>query len=308
MEKYDYLLDSSGSLKIIKDYHDIYVELKVGRQKYYVPVSLPRRRPELQFDLANPDDDLWLYLDECEKQLSSDKVSVWRKEQMNMLRGKKTVTDKLLTRLVSKGSVCSACFFSGNNYNPNPQKNIQNLRDKGFVIVTHRGVQCSRCGQKKACYTLTPVLMNQKYTAEKIPSNLKKKICEVFDYRDAYTGIKNPNIEAHIPDHKFPEDRWDSNTAVTNDANMSTEEILEKFQLLNAQTNMQKKQWCSECIRTGKRGYPFGIKYYYWGSENWDTTIPQNGKGAEKGCVGCGWYDILKWRQSLNKEIEKFQG
>ena len=303
MKKYDYLLDASGSLIVIKDYHDIYVELRVDEKSFYVPVSLPRRRPELQFDLTNPGDDLWAYLDECSKQLSSENVSAWKEEQLKNLQDKKTVTDRLLVSLIEQDSVCCACFFSGDYYNPNPQKNIQNLRDKGYIIVTHRGVKCSKCNQRKARYTLTPVLMNHKYSVETIPAKLKKRICEVFDYRDAYTGIKNPNIEAHIPDHKFPEDRWDSATAVANDTNMSVAEIKEKFQLLNAQTNMQKKRWCSECMRTGKRGYPFGIKYYYSGLEDWDSSIPQKGKASEKGCVGCGWYDMLKWREELNKLI-----
>ena len=62
MAKYDYLLDASGKLIITKDYHDIYIELRVDGQSFYVPVSLPRRRPELQFDLINPGDDLWTYL------------------------------------------------------------------------------------------------------------------------------------------------------------------------------------------------------------------------------------------------------
>ena len=84
---------------------------------------------------------------------------------------------------------------------------------------------------------------------------------------------------------------------------MSVTEIQEKFQLLNAQTNMQKKQWCSECVRTGKRGYPFGIKYYYSGSEDWDALIPQKGKDAEQGCIGCGWYDMIRWRESINNKL-----
>lgn len=303
MGRYDYLLDDAGKLKTINDYHDVYVELKVNKRAFLVPVSLPRRMPELQFDLQNPTDDLWMYLDECAKKLSPKSIANWKKEQIKTLSGKKGVTHKLLLELINNGAVCSACFFSGDNYNPNPQKNIQNLRDRGYIIVTHRGMSCLSCKQKKARYTITPVLMNRTYSAETIPEELKTKICEVFDFRDAYTGIRNPNVAAHIPDHKFPEDRWDSNTAVSNNVNMSREEILKKFQLLNAQTNMQKKQSCSECIRSGKRGYPFGIKYYYAGGEDWDLAYPKQGIDAEQGCVGCGWYDLLKWKEELNKKI-----
>lgn len=53
-------------------------------------------------------------------------------------------------------------------------------------------------------------------------------------------------------------------------------------------------------MKTKKRGYPFGVKFYYAGSEDWDSNIPEKGKEAEKGCVGCGWYDLLKWKEELN--------
>jgi len=34
------------------------------------------------------------------------------------------------------------------------------------------------------------------------------------------------------------------------------------------------------------------LPFFYEGNENWDPSIPIKGKSAEKGCVGCGWYDI----------------
>ena len=36
------------------------------------------------------------------------------------------------------------------------------------------------------------------------------------------------------------------------------------------------------------------------GDEKWNSKH-KVGKIAELGCVGCGWYDIVKWRDSLNK-------
>lgn len=54
-----------------------------------------------------------------------------------------------------------------------------------------------------------------------------------------------------------------------------------------------------------KKRSNFGIPFYYEGNENWDESIPKTGKDAEKGCVGCPWYDIKKWREELIKTLEK---
>lgn len=69
------------------------------------------------------------------------------------------------------------------------------------------------------------------------------------------------------------------------------------------QRNLQKREICRKCYQTKQRGYPFGIKYWYEGNEQWDTSIPNKGKEAEQGCVGCGWYDFEKWRNALNKKL-----
>ena len=59
-----------------------------------------------------------------------------------------------------------------------------------------------------------------------------------------------------------------------------------------------------ESIAMSERGSIFGIPYFYEGGLKWDPSIPQKGKAAEKGCVGCPWYDIETWRQKLIKELE----
>lgn len=108
-----------------------------------------------------------------------------------------------------------------------------------------------------------------------------------------------------LPDHKFSEIRWDKDTKDVNADDMTDEEIKAKFQLLSNQRNEQKREACRRCVLSGKRQCPFGIKYFYKGDEDWDPNIPQKGKEAEAGCVGCGWYDIEKWRQELNKQLEE---
>ena len=83
------------------------------------------------------------------------------------------------------------------------------------------------------------------------------------------------------------------------------DEIKAKFQLLTNQRNQQKREVCRNCYQTGKRGILFGIPFFYKGNENWDNNIPRTGKSAEKGCIGCGWYDIERWRNELIKLITK---
>jgi hypothetical protein len=31
--------------------------------------------------------------------------------------------------------------------------------------------------------------------------------------------------------------------------------------------------------------------------------VPKQGKAAEAGCQGCGWYDLQAWRDSLNNSL-----
>ena len=90
-----------------------------------------------------------------------------------------------------------------------------------------------------------------------------------------------------------------------NPDDMTDDEIRAKFQLLTNQRNQQKREVCRNCFQTGKRGTIYGISYFYKGDENWDKSIPTKGKEAEKGCVGCPWYDIQNWKEHLMKLIKK---
>jgi hypothetical protein len=130
---------------------------------------------------------------------------------------------------------------------------------------------------------------------------LRKRIIRLLGGIDVYEGTSSAHC---LPDHKFSEIRWDDATKAENPDAMTDEEIRQKFQLLTNQRNQQKREVCRTCFQTGKRGYPFGIKYYYVGTEDWDSSIPAKGKQAERGCVGCGWYDIAEWRRQLMKKLK----
>lgn len=86
---------------------------------------------------------------------------------------------------------------------------------------------------------------------------------------------------------------------------MTDEEIIEKFQLLDNQRNQQKREICRNCFQTGQRGHLFGIDFYPVGNAEWDKEIPTVGKAAEQGCIGCPWYDIEAWRKAINTLLKK---
>ena len=133
-------------------------------------------------------------------------------------------------------------------------------------------------------------------------NTLSKRITNVLGNIDIYEDKKSCDC---IPDHKFPEIRWDENTKSENPDSMTDEEIKSKFQLLTNQRNQQKREVCRQCYQTGMRGVAFGIPYFYKGDENWDVEIPEKGKTAELGCEGCAWYDFAEWRKNLLEVLQK---
>lgn len=137
---------------------------------------------------------------------------------------------------------------------------------------------------------------------ETFTSQFKARVIRLLNGINAFEA-RPTTVKGLIPDHKFSEVRWDEETKADNSMNMTDEEIIEKFQLLDNQRNQQKREVCRNCFQTGVRGVIYGIPFFYEGEENWDKTIPAVGKVAEKGCVGCAWYDIERWRSELIKQI-----
>lgn len=235
------IVDENCNLITIRNSPDVYVciDSDENNRTFYIPISMPRRMPSLDFNTQKPTSELFDYINECIIRLSKQNIENWQRAHLSKLCDKVNLskTEDLLKRLLLNNEVCYKCYNKEIS-NPNPQKNIQSLRDKGYIICTLQKY-CEKCNEKVTTYSLTPVIscLNQEY--ETIPEALKKRICELLDFRDSYTGIENREISSHIPDHKFPEDRWDENTPETT-INMTDDEIKSKFQLLSVQTNLQK--------------------------------------------------------------------
>ncbi len=142
--------------------------------------------------------------------------------------------------------------------------------------------------------------------APSMPAEFALRVVNLLGSRDVVEQTERPPNQLTV-DHKLPMLRWNANTRASQSsfADMTDEDIRAKFQLLKASNgsvshNLLKSRACERCFRTGRRGTPFGIAYFYEGTERWQTddrTDPQ-------GCVGCGWYDFDLWRARLNDFVQ----
>ncbi len=181
-------------------------------------------------------------------------------------------------------------------------------KSRAGLVVLSEEIECSTCRMIKKHDKLTGET-KQSNAPSNIPKRLQTRILEHFDYHDVIEQRKR-TADKLVIDHKLPMERWGANEE-TNSSDMSIEDIKRKFQLLKKDEggnhNLLKSRSCEKCIATGKRGFPLGIKYWYEGSENWPDGVPTDGIGAEKGCIGCGWYDFVVWRNSLNDSLDSPQ-
>ena len=185
-------------------------------------------------------------------------------------------------------------------------KTWQVWRQMGIQLDTdekgnfYKRIYCSNCGMVTVHRKLKSLKISDETKIRSgIPTKLAKKIKEVLNYEEAVFLRKMSPSELEI-DHKFPQIRWRSDEE-ENKVTMSEEEIKNKFILLTRSNNLLKSRFCERCVKTGKRGYFPGIYFWYEGDEDYRGED----KYDEKGCVGCFWYDPYKWREELNKLVNK---
>lgn len=176
-------------------------------------------------------------------------------------------------------------------------------RERPGLAIESEDRYCEVC-QKKTRHDRWNGKTQATNSPANIPIELQRRILEVNSYTDI---IELRERQAHelVIDHRFPMIRW-GDSEPPHDPSMSEDEIKKKFQLLKKDRggnhNLLKSRSCERCIATGKRGTPLGIIFWYKGGENW-PEVPEKGKDAEEGCVGCGWYDFETWRNVLNQKI-----
>ncbi len=232
----------------------------------------------------------------CFSQWIDEQKAFWTVEKPNA-----GTTKAFFDSLVHGGWQCVDCTLPKN---PNWARRIQDLKEFGYTLATDTKRYCPNCKKNKTHILLLPIKrgLSEGNGYETWSPSLRKRIIKVLNGIDVYENVPNPHC---LPDHKFSEIRWDENTKSENMETMSDDEIKAKFQLLTNQRNQQKREICRTCYQTGKRGQIYGIPFFYVGTENWDESIPKKGKNAERGCIGCPWYDIEKWRVELIKALKK---
>lgn len=180
------------------------------------------------------------------------------------------------------------------------QRGTQNR--PGLVIETESRY-CNICG-KKIKHDRWTGETKESNAAANIPKALRKQILTFYKYTDVIEQRKRQEHELII-DHRFPMERWEGSEP-THPISMSDDEMKKKFQLLkqdrSGNHNLLKSRSCENCIKTRKRGTPLGIKFWYEGTEDW-TCEHDKGTEAEKGCIGCGWYNFEAWRNALNQKL-----
>lgn len=267
--------------------------------EYETSIPLEYRRTGTQIENEEIDD----YLEQVYSEVNPKKWDFWKKEQ-NLFWDSKPgagITRAFFDKLShSLNWCCVSCTLP---QNPNWARRIQDIKEFGYTLSTNTKRFCPKCNKNTTQILLIPLKRGGITGYETWSPALRNHIVELLGAFDCFEA-RAAKKESLLPDHKFPEIRWDHETKRETLEYINDQEVKSDFQLLTNQRNQQKREVCRKCFQTGERGIIYGIPFFYHGSATWDSTIPTTGKKAEQGCIGCGWYDINKWRTELIKKLK----
>ena len=251
------------------------------------------------------EEELSEYLDNIKKYFKKDNIESFIKSETarwaSEFAGKETTKGFFDILINMKWNSVETDFPA----NPNWARRIQDIKEFGYTLATNTNMQISGQSKSGTHILLLPIPKGGVTGYEVMSANFKKKAIDVLNKINVYE-LSSANKSGLLPDHKFPEIRWDEYTKEENES-LTDAEIKGKFQLIDNQRNQQKREICRKCFQSGKRGIIFGIDYFYKGGSDWPDDVPKTGKEAEKGCIGCGWYDIENWRIGLNELIQNIK-
>ncbi|MDD2366015.1 MAG: hypothetical protein PHN84_07610 [Desulfuromonadaceae bacterium] len=274
-----------------------YVDVTFNYASLRWETSVPIEYRRTGIDLSD-DQEVTEYIEKVYEQCHPDNWEKWRLEQKEYWESRNAeTTASIFMPLLTFEWTCQGCKLP---QNPNFARRVQDLKECGYTVATYPAKYCSNCNTNKTHLLLLPLARGGVSGYETWSPQLRARMISTLRSYDAYEGKTTPP-HSLLPDHKFPEIRWDENTRRESLELLTDADITKEFQLLTNQRNQQKREVCRRCFQSGERGYPFGVKFYYTGDSSWSQDIPSRGKTAEKGCYGCGWYDLEAWRHALNK-------
>ena len=117
---------------------------------------------------------------------------------------------------------------------------------------------------------------------------IESKIYNTLKNGDVYFYTNTKISGIFEVDHKKP---FFNEEQDINIKDLTDEEIKNEYQLLTPDHNKLKDKQCRKCVKNKKRPPFLGKKYWYAGGENFTGS-----------CVGCGYYDGIKWTEEFNNE------
>jgi len=286
--------------KASEEYVDVVFKYQNKSFDWAIPIEY--RRTGTDFSSAT-EEEIASYVGQVYLKCNPESWNEFRKaqEEFWQLKPKASVTKEFFDNL--------ACDFNWKSVrhdlpkNSNSQRRIQDLKEFGYTIATDTRRVHKASGEVSTHHLLLPLRRGGITGYETWSPALRKRIIQVLGGVDAYE-IPGGNIHNLLPDHKFPEIRWDQGGKRTDLENLTDDEIKRDFQLITNHRNQQKREACRKCFQTSERPTLFGINFYSRGDAAWPKDVATRGKAAEAGCMGCGWYDIEQWRSSLNEKLE----
>jgi hypothetical protein len=287
------IIGKRGHSKASERYVDVIFHYNAFKWELAIPIEYRRTGLHIEDD---DEKEIKKYVESVYEEIHPSKWEKWKQHQKEFWKDRNADVTKPFFDCLARD------FKWKSNQkdlpeNTNKQRRIQDIKEMGYTLAT------KNIGREY--FTMLLPLKRGGITGYEVWSDqLRDSIISILKGYDAYEG-KNVPTHGLLPDHKFPEIRWDEKTKRTASeiSKLSATEIQKDFQLINNQRNQQKREACRTCFQTGLRGYPFGIQFYYKGVAQWPKNIPVRGKEAEKGCIGCGWYDLEKWRKELIRKL-----
>lgn len=290
---------SFGEVFLLEKTSDKFLEVKFNYGRYIWDGALPIEVQSHGFSIT--EQEARKSAEDFAKMLTLEQRQVWKKTAISRWRDRESQTFKVFEAMLSGEWECRGCGPVP-KVNPQPAARIRDIKKSGFFIASKRKICRGNCRGTQMHDLLVMIDPPEDTTKNElrkpISPRLAERITSVLGRRESVFDQVRTSKELVI-DHKFPSQRWSKPESDNNEL-MSDAQIKSKFQLLNNQTNLLKSRECDRCVSEGIRGQFMGIRWYYSGNGNW-----RGAKDDEKGCIGCPWYDVSRWKEQLSIALKK---